>query len=453
MEGFDLLLRLRVEGHVEVVALPADHRSEVTSAPADLGQPAANGETRPRTKARATPRIGSGQVAASKVLREVSSYAAAEIELPVFFGRLGETLAKLVKARRVAFWRMGPDGSLSVQPSPYGFAASSIVHELRIPLGGGGDSVAARLVFRDELDIVDGTVPELDALWRTNGLEGIRNSIAVAWNVGDNRLGALVAYDSRRGFNLNDASVLRIAAMATGLLWKYQDAEQKLDLTVDRLELEGAARRHLLGNIAAGGDEARRRFASALHDDSLQLLTGAELQLERARNESDPALQAEQLGKLEKTLKNVEDSLRRLLSNVSTHAVELPLGLDDAIRDRLQALRSNTGIELDVDLQLPELPDAAASAIFKNVSEALANVEKHAHATAIGLSAHVVDGGIRVVVIDDGTGFVVAESTNVAGHLGLTTIRERALLAGGRCRIESEPGAGTRVEFWVPINQ
>src|ERR1700681_1538317 len=43
------------------------------------------------------------------------------------------------------------------------------------------------------------------------------------------------------------------------------------------------ARRTLLGNLASGGDEARRRFASHLHDDTLQLLTAAELQLERIR--------------------------------------------------------------------------------------------------------------------------------------------------------------------------
>src|SRR4029077_7916264 len=233
----------------------------------------------------------------------------------------------------------------------------------------------------------------------------------------------------------------------------YREAEQKLGRTSDRLELEAATRRPLLGNIASGGDEARRRFASALHDDSLQLLTGAELQLARARTESDPARKSEQLEHLETTLKEVGDALRRLLSNVSTPAAELPLGLDEAMRARLDTLRSNTGIELDVDMQLPDLPEAIASVIFKNVSEALTNVEKHAHATSIRLSAQPVDGGVRIVVIDDGTGFVVAESTNVPGHLGLTTIRERALMAGGRCRIESEPGSGTRVEFWVPINQ
>jgi signal transduction histidine kinase len=37
------------------------------------------------------------------------------------------------------------------------------------------------------------------------------------------------------------------------------------------------------------------------------------------------------------------------------------------------------------------------------------------------------------------------------GHLGLVLIKERAELAGGWCRIESCPGTGTTVEFWVPL--
>ena len=438
---------------MEVVAVPADQRSEEVSAPADLRLEAANGEARPRPKSRATQRLEKAQLAAYLVLRMVSSYAESEVELPVFFGRLSETIAKLVKARRVAFWRLGLDGTLTVQPASYGFPPDSPVHEMRIPLDLNGESVAEQVVVRDELDLVNGTSPDLDALWLANGLDNVRSSIGVAWRAGDQRVGALVAYDSRRGFSNDDAWVLRVAAMATGLMWQYREAEQKLGRSSDRLEQEAATRRHLLGNIASGGDEARRRFASALHDDSLQLLTGAELQLARARSEIDPTKHAELLGQLETSLKHVEDSLRRLLGNVSAQAGELPFGIEEAIRDRLQALRTNTGIELDLDLQVSDVPDAAAVVILKNVSEALTNVEKHAHATAIRLSAHPVDGGIRVVLIDDGTGFVVAESTNVPGHLGLTTIRERALMAGGRCRIESEPGAGTRVEFWVPTNQ
>jgi signal transduction histidine kinase len=437
---------------VEVVALPADSRPEAAASAPD-GRADAD-EARSRSKTRATQRLEKAQVAAFMALRAVSSYSEAGEELPIFFGRLGATVAGLVRARRIAFWRLGHDRTLAVQPDPHGFAADSLIHDLRIRMPVDGQGIIERVVFRDELDLTNGSSPDLDAFWQSNGLVGVRNSIAVSWRAGDRRIGALVAYDSRRGFTGDDVWVLRVAAMATGLMWQYREAEQKLDLTVERLEQAASARRQLLGNIASGGDEARRRFASALHDDSLQLLTAAEMQLERARHEADPSKHDDLLDQLNSTLKEVEDSLRRLLLNVATKATEVPLGLDEAIRTRLDSFRTHTGIEPDIDLRLPGLlPEAVGTVLFRNVSEALTNVEKHAHATRVRVSAQAADGGIRVVVADDGKGFVVAESMYVPGHLGLVAIRERAQLAGGRCRIESEPGAGARVEFWVPISQ
>jgi signal transduction histidine kinase len=437
---------------VEVVAPPADDRLEAAASAPD-GRADAD-EARPKAKSRATQRLEKAQVAAFMALRAVSSYTEAGVELPVFFGRLSETVAGLVKARRVAFWRLGGDRTLAIQARAHGFAADSPIHDLRIRMPLDGDGIVERIVFHDEVDLVDGSSPELVAVWHSSGLPGIRNSVAVPWRAGDRRIGALVAFDSRRGFTNDDMWVLRVAAIATGLMWQYREAELKLDVTSERLEQAAVARRQLLGNIASGGDEARRRFASALHDDSLQLLTAAELQLARARTEADQVKQGAQLDELKDTLKKVEDSLRRLLTNVSSKATDLPLGLDEAVRTRLESVRTHMGIEADIDLRLPKhIPDPVAAVVFKNISEALTNVEKHAHATRVSVSAHAADGGIRVVIADDGKGFVVAETMYVPGHLGLVAIRERSQLAGGRCRIESEPGAGARVEFWVPLSQ
>jgi signal transduction histidine kinase len=438
---------------VEVVALPVDRRAGPSS-PDDGEIQAEPVGLRSRPKTRATARLEKAQAAAYVALRAVSSYSETGMELSDFFEGLSATVARLVKARRVAFWRLSSQRTLVVQPKTYGFAGNSPIHSLRLPLSGNGNGIAARAIFHDELELVNGTIPQLDDLWQAAGLVGVRNSIAVSWRAGERRIGTLVAYDSRRGFSSDDAWVLRVVAMAMGLVWQYREAEQKLGTTAERLEKAATARRQLLGNIAAGGDEARRRFASALHDDSLQLLTAAELQLERIQADADPSKQPAQLDLLKGTLKQVEDSLRRLLLNVSPQAIDVPLGLDEAIRTRLESVRTRAGIETDIDLRLPKALSAATeAAIFKNVSEALTNVEKHALATRIKVSAHPADGGIRVVVSDDGKGFLVAESMSIPGHLGLTAMRERAQLAGGSCRIESEPGAGARVEFWVPINQ
>jgi signal transduction histidine kinase len=415
------------------------------------GRLRAAGQLKPRQRLRAAERLEKAQAAASIALGAASSYLEAEMELPAFFGHLAETVAGLVGARRVAFWRLAPKGVLVLQREPFGFPAQAPIRALRIPIAPDGTSVVERIVFRDELDIYDGTSPALDHFWREHGLSGHRNSIAVSWAAGDQRIGALAAYDSKRGFTTDDAWVLRVAAMATGLVWQYREAEEELDVAVERLEEAMAARRQLLANVAAGGDEARRRFASALHDDSLQLLTAAELQLERIRNESTESRQSAKLAELGATIKKVEDSLRRLLSTVSPQALDLTVGLKEAIRDRLESLRLHAGIEPDIDLRIPDdIPEGVESIVFKNVAEALINVEKHAHAARVRVTASSLDGGVVVEVADDGTGFVVDECIYVPGHLGLLAMKERAQLAGGWCRIESEPGQGAKIEFWVP---
>jgi signal transduction histidine kinase len=239
-------------------------------------------------------------------------------------------------------------------------------------------------------------------------------------------------------------------ALASAQLERERAAEL-LELAEERLGDADAARRHLLDNVASGGDEARRRFATVLHDEVLQQLTGAELQIERIRADAARTRYAAQLDQLQSTMKRIEDSLRNLLYNVSPAAQDTRLNLPEAIRDRLLALKQHTGIEPDVDLRLPRRTgDDVRATIYRNVSEAISNVEKHANATRLSVKAVASDGGIEVEVADDGTGFVVAESLYLPGHLGLVAMRERAQLAGGWCRIESEPGAGTRVTFWVP---
>ena len=61
------------------------------------------------------------------------------------------------------------------------------------------------------------------------------------------------------------------------------------------------------------------------------------------------------------------------------------------------------------------------------------------------------EDGCLGAIVDDGVGYDPADVEGRPGHLGLALIRERAELAGGWCRIESSPGAGTTVEFWVPF--
>jgi signal transduction histidine kinase len=132
----------------------------------------------------------------------------------------------------------------------------------------------------------------------------------------------------------------------------------------------------------------------------------------------------------------------------------MPGGFLETIRERIRMLRSLTGAEVEVELDLPdELTYEYRSMLFRQLTEAIANVEKHAAATRVRVSLRVEEGGVRGVIQDDGRGFVVAEREHLPGHLGLLALHERALLAGGWNKITSEPGMGTTVEFWLPFTE
>jgi signal transduction histidine kinase len=90
--------------------------------------------------------------------------------------------------------------------------------------------------------------------------------------------------------------------------------------------------------------------------------------------------------------------------------------------------------------------------VYRIVQEAVANILKHAQAHRVEVHLDDHDGGVLVTVRDDGAGFdyELARRSQLPGHLGLSTMRERAEIAGGWLGVDTAPGAGTVVGFWVP---
>ena len=89
--------------------------------------------------------------------------------------------------------------------------------------------------------------------------------------------------------------------------------------------------------------------------------------------------------------------------------------------------------------------------MYRIAQEALTNVVKHASATWLRVELSTSHNGVLTRVVDDGKGFArESRDAGEAGHLGLTSMRERAEMANGRWRVESAGGSGTTVEFWIP---
>jgi two-component system, NarL family, sensor histidine kinase UhpB len=243
--------------------------------------------------------------------------------------------------------------------------------------------------------------------------------------------------------------VLQKVGLAAGLVTQLWHTQEQLRKTLDRLTKVDGARQMLLKNMTRVAEKERKHLATELHDDALQKLTAAELQLARLTQEDnvDPA----SLEMLRGLLDETETSIRRLVFEVRPPALESPDGLAQSIRDRLSML-VGSGITPEVVLDFPEdVSLDLKTTIFRQVAEAVSNVERHSEATRVKVSVTVEDGGVLGVIEDNGRGFEVAERSNVPGHLGLLGLKERALMAGGRYRIESHSGSGTRVEFWIPL--
>ena len=110
--------------------------------------------------------------------------------------------------------------------------------------------------------------------------------------------------------------------------------------------------------------------------------------------------------------------------------------------------------ELKVVGQERRLPPDVELTIFRIAQEALRNAERHARATQVAVTLTFIGGKTRKArlhVADNGTGFTlpVAGDFAASGHLGLLGMRERAESLGGKLRIQSSPGNGTRVSISI----
>jgi signal transduction histidine kinase len=401
-------------------------------------------------RAKSAERVEHAHEAAVDALLAVSRHARTGHGLADFYRRLTRSIAELVAADKVLFWKVDEDGVLLPIRGGFGIDNDFTARIRAVPCAPDRDDLASRVVFHDLMfrasrsdEATDRYV--LDTL-------GVSNAVAVPWRAGDQRLGLVAAYDSRRpeGFSREDTWVLQKAGLAAGLVWQLKYTETDLKRTAQRLEKVDAARQMLLTNVSTAVEKARKRFAGDLHDDALQKLTAAEIQLQRMREPNGDSVAL--LDKAQSLLNETEEALRRLLFEVRPPALEVPGGFLETLRERVRMLRSLTGAEVDVEIDLPEdLSYEYRSMLFRQLTEAMANVEKHAAATQVRLRLQQQDGGIHGIVKDNGRGFVVAERDRLPGHLGLLALNERALLAGGWNKITSEPGLGTTVEFWLPL--
>jgi signal transduction histidine kinase len=131
--------------------------------------------------------------------------------------------------------------------------------------------------------------------------------------------------------------------------------------------------------------------------------------------------------------------MRRLIADLSPAVLE-QLGLGAALRQLLNRFRRSYSCSVNLRLnKLGRLPQKLEIIVYRLVQECCTNIAKHSSATHVNILVSSADGVLRLQVLDNGVGFQVEERKE---SFGLSGIRERVALLGGRFELKSSPRAG-----------
>ena len=224
---------------------------------------------------------------------------------------------------------------------------------------------------------------------------------------------------------------------------------RRLQHAFDRMIARLEAQRRAAGRAAIQAQEReRRRIAQDLHDEVNQALTAVSLRLQASIERAPPDLRRE----LVETKRLASQAMGELLALARQlrPAVLDDHGLLPALHSQVRDFAERTGVAASFQTRgsMPQLSPEQQLVIYRVTQEGLSNVAQHARADKVDVELSFI-GRTVLRIEDDGRGFSLADGNGRNGGLGLSGMRERALLIGGRLSMWSAVGEGTRVQMTI----
>jgi signal transduction histidine kinase/YHS domain-containing protein len=218
---------------------------------------------------------------------------------------------------------------------------------------------------------------------------------------------------------------------------------------VRRAHQEGRA--HAVA-ISEAEENERARLAHELHDATVQSLIAVAQRLDRAsRAATGDAVRAQALiGEARQDIAATITGLREIIADLRPPALD-ELGLVPALELMVERLPPTPPVRLIVEGAARRLDPDRELAALRVVQEALSNVQRHAQASEAEVRLRFEPVALHIIVEDDGRGFApTLPDDGTTRHWGLVGLHERASRFGGTVRIDSAPGAGTRLHITLP---
>jgi chemotaxis family two-component system sensor kinase Cph1 len=237
---------------------------------------------------------------------------------------------------------------------------------------------------------------------------------------------------------------------------EWEKIAQQLKLEGDRRAVVEAELSQVLRRTVVEQEAERQRIARELHDSLGQYLTVMRLDLDAIAHHDDASGPIRQrVEKLKSLTTDLGQEVNHLAWEIRPTVLD-DLGLQTAFEQFLEEWSERSTLKFDLHLTLSDrrLPPAMETALYRVLQEAVRNVVKHAGATRIGVILEATAAEVRLIIEDDGKGFVLNEGEGApspSARLGLLGVRERLALVGGSLEIETAPGSGTTLLIHVPL--
>lgn len=194
-----------------------------------------------------------------------------------------------------------------------------------------------------------------------------------------------------------------------------------------------------------GADEERTRIARDLHDRIGQSLAYLAFQLDHiVERETAGEPITNEIGELREDVRGVIREVRDTLYDLRTDVSE-SVGLGDVLEQFVDRVSERSGLNIGIDADRnARLPLLQEREMWRVAQEALANVERHAQATAVRIVWRCDGQRALIEVTDNGVGFESGRAGRLDSY-GMLGMRERASSIGASLEILSAPGRGTRV--------
>ncbi len=223
------------------------------------------------------------------------------------------------------------------------------------------------------------------------------------------------------------------------------DEVRRLHAAFGQMTARLEAERREAGRAAIRAQEReRRRIAQDLHDEVNQALTAVSLRLQASIEQAPDGLRRE-LTETKRLSSQAMEELLALARQLRPGVLD-DHGLLPALHGQVRDFGEQTGVRATFNArgEVPKLSPEQQLVIYRVTQESLSNIAQHAAAHTVDVELSFI-GRTVLRISDDGRGFRAARD----GGLGLSGMRERALLAGGRLSVWSGEGEGTRVELTI----